>query len=346
MRAPIRPPALACLLAAGLVLGAAAPAAEARGRGKAARAQEPGAPAAAVQRYKIGLKLYRKGRYAEAAAEFETAEAMFPASAKLVFNRARALERAGDVAGAVTAYETYLARAPEAADRAEVEQLLGVLRVRRDALRPTLTLASTPPGARVFLDDSTEAAGTTPLKLKVPPGGHVLRFELDGHTTATRQVDAAEKQTVAVSVELAPEPESEPEPTPEPKPPAEAAAAAPPAPVPPPAPEAAPVGWPRAAAWASLGAAGLALAAGAWFHASALDTAEEAAALGPAPADLARRDALRSGFDGQSAGMWVGYGAAAALAVTGAVLLLASGEDSGAAAWRPFFGGGAVAVGF
>jgi TolA-binding protein len=57
----------------------------------------PDAPASAESRYQIGRRLYREGQFAEAAAEFKAALALYP-SAKLAYNQARSAERAGDLA--------------------------------------------------------------------------------------------------------------------------------------------------------------------------------------------------------------------------------------------------------
>jgi tetratricopeptide (TPR) repeat protein len=115
-----------------LTFCAASPAAAQTGPASASasaapRELEPGAPPLATQRYRTGIEMYLRGDYAGAAREFKVAQALAPDSAKLAYNLARSLERAGDVPGAVVAYRRYLAVAPQATDRADVERVLAVL---------------------------------------------------------------------------------------------------------------------------------------------------------------------------------------------------------------------------
>ena len=74
----------------------------------------------AKQRYRVAMDHYRHGRFEEAAREFRLAEALVPpdGKARLAFNLGRALDRCGDLAGAIEWYDRYVALAPEAADRA------------------------------------------------------------------------------------------------------------------------------------------------------------------------------------------------------------------------------------
>jgi len=102
------------------------------------RGLEAGAPAAANQRYLVGIDLYRKGEFSAAALEFRVALQLFPTSAKLSYNLARSLERAGALGEAIAEYRNYLALAPNAADRVDVERVIAALeaeRDRRDAAR-------------------------------------------------------------------------------------------------------------------------------------------------------------------------------------------------------------------
>lgn len=90
-------------------------------------ALEPGGPAPALIRYRQGRGLYGEGLFKEAAEAFEVAFALFPASTKLPFNLARALEGAGDREGARLNYTKYLDKAPDADDAPEVRAVLAAL---------------------------------------------------------------------------------------------------------------------------------------------------------------------------------------------------------------------------
>jgi tetratricopeptide (TPR) repeat protein len=79
--------------------------------------------------------MYLRGDYAGAAREFKVAQALAPDSAKLAYNLARSLERAGDVPGAIAAYRRYLEVSPQATDREDVTRVLAVL--ERESPPPT-----------------------------------------------------------------------------------------------------------------------------------------------------------------------------------------------------------------
>jgi tetratricopeptide (TPR) repeat protein len=70
--------------------------------------------------YLAGVANYKAGRYAEAIGEFQTADQIRP-SPVLSFNIAQCYEKMADLQSARTAYQEYLARAPNAPDRAAVE---------------------------------------------------------------------------------------------------------------------------------------------------------------------------------------------------------------------------------
>lgn len=295
-----RPARLAIgLVAVGLLaLGSAVPATAQQ----AERRLEAGAPETAEQRYDIGVALYHAGRYAEAAAEFDAALALFPTSAKLAYNLARCRERADELKPAVVAYRRYLENAPEAEDRAEVETLIVRLEERIDARRPTAKVVTTPVGATVQDADGT-ALGQSPLTVRLDPGVHVLRVTLHGHADAIRELTLAEGETRAVTVEL--------EATAAPAP-ASIVEAAPPEPD-------RPVNW---LAWSAVGAGMLAAGAGAFFHAQTFDTVDEADGLPPTEDGRSRYADLEDELQGEQIGAGVGYGLGAALVGTGIALLL------------------------
>lgn len=67
-----------------------------------------------------GEKLYREGDFRGAIAEFQAAEALAP-SPILAFNLGLCREKLGEAAAAVTLFRDYLARRPDAPNRAQVE---------------------------------------------------------------------------------------------------------------------------------------------------------------------------------------------------------------------------------
>ncbi len=77
-------------------------------------------------------------------------------------------------------------------------------------LRPvvgTLMITSNPPGATVRLDeDSSRPLGTTPLRLKVSPGRHVVLLSRPGYEGLTHRVSVQADQTRRLTVTLRPLP--------------------------------------------------------------------------------------------------------------------------------------------
>lgn len=105
-----------------------------------ASAQSDGSSSAtsgdAQRLYMRAAAAYGDERYAEAALLFAQAYE-FLGEASLLYNLGLARERAGDVAGAIEAYERYLADAPDASERTDVERSLETLR-RQEVLEEEL----------------------------------------------------------------------------------------------------------------------------------------------------------------------------------------------------------------
>jgi len=116
----------------------------------AAQAADRRAEAKARQHYKQGMRHYDLGRFDDAIREFETAY-QFNEDPFFIYNLAQAHRRAGNLAKALELYRTYLRKAPNAADRADVERRIAVIEqsmpppFAASAERPAAPLAVTPP---------------------------------------------------------------------------------------------------------------------------------------------------------------------------------------------------------
>lgn len=251
----------------------------------------------AEQRYRIGVKLYMDGRYGDAAREFEVALDLYPKSARLAFNLGRAMERAGELHGAVAAYRRYIALEPDAAQRAEVERIIAALSRRLDASRGRLTVRSVPAGARIFLDGRLESAGKTPLALDVDAGVHRVRFDLAAHTPESREVEVTAGRTAELVVSL----------------------------------DEAGGRWRRPVGWAAAGVGAASVATGVVLYALAADAVDEAEGLHGEPD---RYETLEGDFDARHTGAWVALGAGAALVAIGATLVV-WGPDEVSVTARP-----------
>jgi hypothetical protein len=66
----------------------------------------------------------------------------------------------------------------------------------------TLRVASTPPGARVFVEGESELLGTTPLEAEHPIGAVRLRIEYDGYAEQERSARIEEGAVASLDVTL------------------------------------------------------------------------------------------------------------------------------------------------
>jgi tetratricopeptide (TPR) repeat protein len=102
------------------------------------------AEATAKEHYRKGMRLYDLGRFDEAIHEFESAY-QFQEDPFYIYNLAQAYRRAGNPGKALEFYRTYLRKAPDAADRAEVEQRIAALEAAQGPGQGTPTAPSLPP---------------------------------------------------------------------------------------------------------------------------------------------------------------------------------------------------------
>ncbi|MBW2524904.1 MAG: tetratricopeptide repeat protein [Deltaproteobacteria bacterium] len=93
-------------------------------------AESGDAQAQALSLFEASEKLYREGRFEEAAALLEQAYELHP-EPTLLYNLARAREGQGELGAAADAYESYLEGSPDAPDRGAIEQRIRSLRTRK-----------------------------------------------------------------------------------------------------------------------------------------------------------------------------------------------------------------------
>ena len=235
-----------------------------------------------------------------------------PRTARLAYNLARSLERAGDLQGAIDHYRLYLEVSPKADDRASVEATITALRQTAAEQQGTLTLTTTPPGAAVMVDDAPW--GLTPATRPITPGRHRLVITLAGHAPLQRDIDVAPRASEKVSLALVANGAGEPAPGP----PGVLGRAAP--------------AWRTVTGWSTVGAGVAMIGVGAWFNAAAADTVTEAESLHLGQEE--EHAALGDDLDHQKTLTAVGYGVGGALVAGGVVLLLWPEGDADEAATR------------
>ncbi len=160
---------------------------------------EVGAHPEARHHFRQAQRLVASGRFDAAVKELAAAERFAPDSAVLAFHRAKALEHSGDLDGAIIAYEGYLQRRPDTADRAEIERLIGVVRARVEAAKHLVSVESEPSGARVYIDAGGPhegPSGVAPMAVRLHPGPHRFYVELEGHQPIDRVVELTAPRTL------------------------------------------------------------------------------------------------------------------------------------------------------
>lgn len=307
MRAPRR------LSAWGIVLVTALPLAWprcARAEPSPGRETEAETKRRASALFSRGEALYRIGDHARAARLFEEAHALAP-HPDILWNVARANERAGELARAANAYAEYLEGAAETApDRREAASAL-----ERLARKVGRLDVHAPTGAAIAIDDAEVARASR----YVAPGSHAVRATL-GERVETRAVDvgAGEIRGLSLFVDATP-PAAGALPVPAPSAPATAPS--------PDVPAARTRGW---SPWVFAAGAGLSAVATGVTVAFAVDTQNARSRFDDAPSleafdDGRARQTRTNVLIGVSAGLW------ALTAATGLFLVDWSGGSASTA---------------
>lgn len=155
----------------------------------------------AKRHFDIGQSLYLKGKFMDAAKEFEKAYQAKPFAAFL-FNGAVCHEKNKNFAKALELYRKFLAEAPTSTDRSLVKKRISVLTTHlnpqtpsssptsqpQTPLAPTLppidtkgvmVVESSPEGAAIYLNSKKNGVFTrTPFMGSLPPGRHTIILEL------------------------------------------------------------------------------------------------------------------------------------------------------------------------
>jgi tetratricopeptide (TPR) repeat protein len=147
--------------------------------------------------FRTGEIYYEKGRYPDAAREFEEAYRLSN-RAELLYNMGKAYDGDGDAARALGAYRRFLENVKGSSDRPWVEGRVGQLR----KVVGRLTVTSNVTGAAVKVDG--KEVGLTPLSdvIDVNPGTHEVALTHEGHATFKKSVIAAPGSEIPVQAEM------------------------------------------------------------------------------------------------------------------------------------------------
>ncbi len=146
--------------------------------------------------FNTGQIYYERGRFPDAAREFEEAYRLSNRP-ELLYNMGKAYDGSSDAARALTAYRRFLAQVRESPDRPWVEGRVDQL----GKIVGRFAITSTVEGSSVKLDGAE--IGTTPLAepVEVNPGSHDLEVAHEGYSTWRSKVVASPGQTQTVAAE-------------------------------------------------------------------------------------------------------------------------------------------------
>ena len=146
---------------------------------------------------------YDAGHFTEALGLFKKAHEKMPLP-KYLFNAAKTCLHMDDPESAIHYNRRYLAAAPTATDRAEVEEEIAALRKalhERGLVR--LVLSSEPPGAALTIDGATHPEITsTPTERWLPPGDVAVAATLPARSGAAQIVTLAPGRAAKLHLDL------------------------------------------------------------------------------------------------------------------------------------------------
>lgn len=168
--------------------------------GAAAPVAEPDqAMEEARRRYAQGSEFYRRGRFAEAVAEFSEAYSLWP-NPTILYALGQAYEGQSDVNRAIETYQRYLQVAPEGDLRRQDAEL------HIEALRGLLAVVHVVVNVDASVIVDGEVVGAAPGDIRLPTGRHVLEVRADGYESQTAAVTIAGGTERTVTFELEPLP--------------------------------------------------------------------------------------------------------------------------------------------
>ncbi len=185
------------LLVAGLVWQAAPAAVSAQ---QAASEQRGGDTASARELFQKGQAAYRRGDYDEAITHWEAAYRADPRPL-ILYNISQAYERLGKLSEAVDALERYL-READAADPNQSDARARLSAIRERLARTGVRIQGAPEGAAIYVDEKLWGRAPRPDPIRLEPGSHRVRVQLEGYETFRASVVVPPGEQVDVQVEM------------------------------------------------------------------------------------------------------------------------------------------------
>lgn len=153
----------------------------------------------AKQRFNRAIQYYQEGNYQAALSEFKKAYQVAP-KYQVLYNIGTVQDVLRDYAGAIASFEQYLQQGAgeiPLSRKEEVQREIEKLRLRV----ATISLVTYPPGAQILVDDEL-VNSSTPSRFLVSAGKRRITVQKNGFRSATRLIDAAGSETLAVNISL------------------------------------------------------------------------------------------------------------------------------------------------
>lgn len=151
-----------------------------------------------------GSGAFREGRFEEAAEYFKEAFSIEPRG-NLLYNIGLCYEKAGRNEEAVKFYQRFVAALPNSPKRPAVQRRIDELKSSLEGQYQEVNVATSPPGAVIFVDDKAKGAlGRSPVSFKLLPGSYVIIAEMPGHEPARQRVELTEAVPAMVDLVLIP----------------------------------------------------------------------------------------------------------------------------------------------
>src|SRR5258708_3230705 len=146
--------------------------------------------------FATGQLYYERGRYPDAAREFEEAYRL-SGRAELLYNMGKSYDGIGDHARALTAYRRFLDAVSVSPDRKQVTERVEQLVL----VGGRVALVATVDGSAVLVDGAPIGATPFPGALELNPGGHKIEISHEGYATWRRDVVASPNVAATVNAE-------------------------------------------------------------------------------------------------------------------------------------------------
>lgn len=149
-----------------------------------------------------GTAAFNAGRFEEAAQHFKEAFAAEPRG-NLLYNIGLCYEKVGRVEDAVAYYQRFVDALPNSPKRPAVQRKITELKQQLSDRYVEVSVATSPPGAVIFVDDKSKGAmGAAPVTFKLLPGKYAIIAEMPGHEAATQRIELQEGAPAMVDLVL------------------------------------------------------------------------------------------------------------------------------------------------